>query len=340
MIALRHNATSTRRRHANNYYVLGQQCAEEGAVEQARAHLRRALTYDAAFVPALRVLANLEYSEQNFAVARELLNTALAAAPDDIELHFLLGGLELGEGHPDAALAAYQQVADLGDDSPELYFNVGLAHLFTGQPQAALDALTILIDRHPDHQRGWDALGCARRMLHDNDGAMQAFLRALEIDPTLNDARDHLAQLMIESGHPQHACPVLEVALHIEPERYSSRHLMGVALAMMLRYEEAIACWDANIAAGGATAETYHLLANAYLHLARPEMAISALETLLTLAPTYASAHLQLALLVLEHHDDAARAKRHLEQARSLDPQNPTIQNVLAATEAVLLSRT
>lgn len=334
MIAPHRSAPAARRRHAYNYYILGQQCVDDGAVDVARQHLTRALGYDPDFVPALRVLANLEYTQHHFDVARHLLQRALTQTPDDGELQFLLGGLELGDGHPEAALAAYQRAALLGDDSPELQFNVGLAYLFTSQPQPAADTLQRLLDAHPDHQRGWDALGCARRMLRDVDGAMHAFLQALEIDPMLNDARDHLAQLMLDAGHFPHARQVLETALDVDPERVSSRHLLGVALASQHRYEEAVVCWQQIIARGAATPDTYHLLANAYLHLSRTSHAIGTLETLLTLAPHHVAGHLQLALLLLEQGEHT-RARFHLEQAKTLDPQHPTVLHVLAAISDV-----
>jgi len=330
LVSRPHRPAGHRRRHAVNYYVMGQQCAEDGMLDEARRLFTRAIACDPYAAQALHALAGVEFSQNNLPEARRLLSRALALTPNDPFFYLMLGNIELGEGHPTAALDAYQRAESLGDDSPELLYNLGIAYLFTGHLVEAERVFADLVEEQPLHQRAWDGLGCARRMRKDYDGATNAFLRALQIDPGLNDARDHLAQLLIETGNVRRAQQVLEAALAFEPERPSSRHLLGMALAAMREYEEAIACWETLVEQGGATPDTYHLLANSYLQIDERDAAIATLTILVTLAPNHLSGHLQLALLYMET-GDAEHGWEHLERAKEIDPNNPTLLHVLTA---------
>lgn len=56
-------------------------------------------------------------SETDPASAQELLDRALAAYPDDADLHYMDGGLEHRAGHIDAARASYEKAAHLAPES-------------------------------------------------------------------------------------------------------------------------------------------------------------------------------------------------------------------------------
>lgn len=322
------------RRHAHNYYVMGVRRAEDGAYEEARRLMLRALRYDPSLTVVLGALAQLELSQNNTARAHDYAERLVALRPRDAASYMLLGNIALSARDPEQALLAFTRAKTLGEEAPELTFNTGLAHLLLGQGEAAAQIFGVVVAEQPENPRAWDALGCARRILHDHPGAIQAFLQALKLDPQLNDTRDHLAQLLLETGKVQYARQILEAALSIEPERPSSLHLLGVAHARQNEYAQAIRCWETILAQDDAPADTYQLLANAYLRLHDEAHARQILESLLTLFPEHAAGHIQLALLLFGSGETAA-ARRHLEQARQLDPQNPA----LAAAEALAMER-
>lgn len=324
----------TRRRHAHNFYVLGRQRAEDGAWDEARALLLRALSFDADCAPALRAIAGVEFTSENFALAKQYLERALLFDPGDPEALQLRGNMALTEGNPRGALDAYQQVEASAGSSADLTFNIGLAHLLLGNGEEAVASFAKLLTEDSENPRIWDALGCAQRLVKNHSAALQAFLRALEIDPKLNDARDHLAELLLETGNPQQAQQVLRTALAQEPKRHASRHLLGMAYAATQQFQKAAECWTAIIADRVAQAETYHLLANAYLHLNEQARAMRVLEVLVMQYPDHLPGHLQLALLLLEN-GYSEQGWHHLERARALDPLNPTVTTAFTAARAI-----
>lgn len=317
-------------RHAHNYYIMGKRCAENGALAEARRHLLHCLHHDANYLPALRILATLEYTLGDLPAARKTLSRVLTLTAPDPELMFLAGNIALSDHNPREAADAFHQAELLGGTSVELYYNMGLAHLVLGEGEPAARAVQNVLAQNPLHHRAWDALGCARRLMKDYDGALDAFKRTLQLEPGFHETRDHLAQLLMELNHADMAREVLETALADDPLRRSSRHLLGMAHAAAGNYAEAVACWETNILQGDASPEGYHLLANAYLHLNDPAQAMLTLETLVTLFPTHIPGHLQLALLYLEH-GRRAQGWEHIELARALDPNNPMLAHVMKA---------
>lgn len=325
-------AEDDRRRHAKNYVLIARRHVEDEAWEEARRLLERALACHPDNASALRTLAGVELAQGQFASARKLLEHSLALEPGDPDALFLQGNLAMSEGRYLAALEAYRQAEETGGQGNELLYNAGLAHLILGHAKDAAATFTRLLDNDPAHVHAWDGLGCAQRLAKDYETARASFEQALHLDPQVNDVRDHLAQMLLETGKLLDARTVLATALTIEPRRGSSRHLLGMVHAAQQQYPQAIACWETVIAYGGAQVETYNLLANAYLRLNDSKRALPVLEAMIKLFPYHLSGHLQLALLLLERGEHE-RGWFHLERARAIDPHHPAVRQLVSTAQ-------
>jgi tetratricopeptide (TPR) repeat protein len=326
---------AARHRHAQNCFVVASGYLEDNRLEEARALLQRGLQYDHGHLPSLRALTNLEFSFGNLDLAREYLKRIMEYEErEQAETLFLQGNIELHDGNLTEALEKYQRAAELGDRTPELDFNTGLTYLMLGHGAQAREIFERMVEEDAGNARAWDALGCALRLEKENPAAMQAFQQALQIDSQQHDTRDHLAQLLLEMGDPQQARQVLETALSYEPERVTSRHMLGLVFATLQDFPQAISCWEELVALDCALPETYHLLANAYLQQHNRYKAIATLKMVLALRTYHLPAHLQLALLLMEQ-GDIEEAWHHLEQAQALDPQNPTVVQLINAANAI-----
>ena len=324
--------TASRRRHLGNFLLLGRQHVETGNWPEAIRLLLRALECDPHSVEALRMLAGVELSRGDAVAAQQYLSRALALAPDDAENLFLQGNLALNAQDAPTALTAYTRALDLGGATPELSYNCALAHLMLGHGAPAAALLIALLDEQPENARAHDALGCAQHQQKKYNAARDSFLHALDIDPTLQEARDHLAQLLLETGKPRQAQQVLETALTMAPDRPTTRHLLGMACAGAGDYAGAVAQWEALLAAGHDTPETRYLLANAYLSLQERANALRTLHALVAAWPSHLGGQLQLAVLLLED-GDYTQGWHHLTHARTLDPGNPAVLRLLSAAQ-------
>jgi tetratricopeptide (TPR) repeat protein len=323
---------SSRRRHAQNYYLLGCAHADAGAWDEAHRLLMRAVTYAPTEVRALHALANVLLSLGRPDEAKRYLTHALACAPTDIPSLMLRGTLALQEGNLVEAEAAFRAVHSQGatDPDPDLEYYLGLCALLAGRLEEAAACFERVVLEEPAHDRAWNALGCVRHQRQDGTGAVAAFLRALELNPAASDAREHLAQLWLEMGHAAQAYKLLEAGLTHDPQRPSMRRLLGMALAAQGNFTAAVAVWEALMSEDDESAELLHLLANGYLHQRRLEPAIATLRTLVARVPSHLPAHLQLGLLLLET-GAVEDGWHHLFHAQQLDPHHPTVAHAFAA---------
>jgi hypothetical protein len=69
--------------------------------------------------------------------------------------------------------------------SPEPSLPAAAARLQANDPEGAARILAVLVEREPGNGSAWRTLGLARRRLKDTDRAIEAFRRALEVDPTV-----------------------------------------------------------------------------------------------------------------------------------------------------------
>jgi tetratricopeptide (TPR) repeat protein len=317
-------AAENRRRHAHNYCLLGQRRADAGAHEEAQQLLAQSLRFDPRYRPALRALGTVELALGHLAEAGRLLERAIVLDPTDGLSHLALGDLALAQDDPTAALAHYDRAEDAGFEGPEMRHSRGIAQLMLGDGLTARMLFLQLTNEHPDNPRAWDGLGSAQRLCGDHAMAVESFTHALKLHPGFNEARDHLAQTLLDQGQAAKARKVLLAALDLEPDRLSSRHLLAVACANDNDFAEAIDRWEALIAEGGSYPESYHMLANAYLHQGRNDDALRILRTLVTLHPDHIPGVLQLGLLLFER-GDADGGWMCLEAARAIAPDHPLV---------------
>jgi tetratricopeptide (TPR) repeat protein len=169
--------------------------------------------------------ALLEYRSGNFERAIEITTGELEENPNNVESHVVmgwslnalrqyqealdigLGGLQISQydhrliqivaeadlnlGNMPAALEyleLYVQVAPTGSQIDWVYYAMGEVFLDWGQYHRADIALTASVYHNGRNAIRWARLGYAREQLSDWQEALQAYERALQLDPDLGDA--------------------------------------------------------------------------------------------------------------------------------------------------------
>jgi tetratricopeptide (TPR) repeat protein len=77
----------------------------------------------------------------------------------------------------------------------QLNYSVGLSHLFLDRPELAIHPLTRAIAANPGYAAAQNALGIAFARQGDRAAAIEHFKRALELEPTYQEARANLAMV-------------------------------------------------------------------------------------------------------------------------------------------------
>jgi tetratricopeptide (TPR) repeat protein len=99
------------------------------------------------------------------------------------------------QGRYQLAFADYRRALELDPSNPLIPYNLGNAYLDSGQPSRAAEAFTQALALDLGFAFAYLNRGIARERLGDVAGADQDFRRTLELDPTAEQARRHLARL-------------------------------------------------------------------------------------------------------------------------------------------------
>jgi tetratricopeptide (TPR) repeat protein/mono/diheme cytochrome c family protein len=124
------------------------------------------------------------------------LETMLASAPDDTELHDDAGVLALLLGRPAVAVSHFRASAERKPQSAAAHYNVGTALTSAGL----------------------------------FDDAIAAYERALAIDPRYAKALNNLADTLMSAGRIAEAIPRYEQAVALDPSLPEARNNLGAAL--------------------------------------------------------------------------------------------------------------
>lgn len=86
------------------------------------------------------------------------------------------------------------------NDSAEIYYKKAHTSIQSGNIAEALSILSTLVDKYPAEAKGWYNLGNAYKDLKKIDEAGDCYKKALDIDPTLKEARYNWAKVRTVRG--------------------------------------------------------------------------------------------------------------------------------------------
>jgi len=149
--------------------------------------------------------------------ASQLAERALAASPNDPELHLLraLAAERLGEWK--TLLVHAERFEALAPSRAPMDINAGWALLQLGRIAEAKVRLDRAVERHPNNATAWINLGVAEKRLGAIDRAELCQRRAIELAPELPQPRLNLATLLQECGDPEGAFAVVSTVLERTP---------------------------------------------------------------------------------------------------------------------------
>ncbi|MCU7930026.1 MAG: tetratricopeptide repeat protein [Candidatus Thiodiazotropha sp. (ex Codakia rugifera)] len=81
------------------------------------------------------------------------------------------------------AIELYNRALTINPDDVESYNDLGLSLFYIGQSSRAIDVLRTGVSKQPDFQRIYLTLGFVQAQSGEKDGAIEAFEKAIELDP-------------------------------------------------------------------------------------------------------------------------------------------------------------
>ncbi|HEX4229581.1 MAG TPA: tetratricopeptide repeat protein [Bryobacteraceae bacterium] len=222
--------------------LLGSLFMDAGRGQEAIAQLTEAVKLRPRSAEAQNALGEAYNSAGEAKAAREPFEKAVAIKPDYGVAQMNLGEVLLNSGELAPASEHLNRAIKLlprGDDSA--YTRYLLAKLYTAQndvPQAA-ETLQQAIAMRPEFPQAWSDLGEARKTLLDDNAALAAFTRAVELAPNDAVAQYRLGAEYLDMNKPRIAVEHLEIAYRLSPEDQSTLNALQSALRQDNRTSEA-----------------------------------------------------------------------------------------------------
>jgi Flp pilus assembly protein TadD len=150
--------------------------------------------------------------------AEEAFRLVIAHDPGAARAWFLLGATWQMRGHPDAAVASYQEAIRLAPDFPEARNNLGVALYASRRGDEAVAVLRRAIALKPDYAEAHNNLGNALRERGEFDEAEVCYRRALQLKPDYAEARHNVGNTLKSRGDLAGALACYDQALAIRPD--------------------------------------------------------------------------------------------------------------------------
>ena len=303
--------------------------ADEGAMEEALDHGRRALALAPDEPLALKCAGMLELNGGDIGEAERLLSAALARDRTDAEVAFYLGTIAQTRGADHAAVEYYRLAAEVTPDVAETYNNLGNALLAMGRVAEATDALSHALDLRPDFAAAWNSLGNAHDALGDSEAAMADYTAALKHDPSLAAAWLNRAQLRIELGEHERAKNEIDAHLETHPDDAAGYNALGLVHQRSARHDQAVTAFRRALELRQGYLQAITNLAISTMALGRHEEAVEFYRTAADLAPDRLEtlANLGHIYQTLGRHQESAEAFR---RALEIDPDAEQVLPFLA----------
>ena len=195
------------------------------------------------------------------------LKAILAAAVDSAEAHMLLGIAYRAQNSPDLlgeAVAELRQAIALKPDLALARMTLARLYLDMARPSRAKEELETALETMPDHPQLLSLLGETDRALGNAEGSVELNRRALQIDPTLAQARYYLGLALLNLKQYAEAIHELQQVAQSGANPAESFLALSVAQLSAGHTDEAIAAVREALRADASNADEHIQLARAY----------------------------------------------------------------------------
>ena len=219
---------------------LGDALAEQGRLDEAIAHFRRAVEIEPSYANAHNNLGNALLRKGSLDEAIVHFKKAAAIQPGFAVTHYNLGNALFRKGEVDEAIAAFEKALQLAPQFAEAHNNLGAALLRKGRADEAIACFQSALRYNPDYANAHNTLCAALLQTGRLDEAI-AHVRALgAVRADLAMSYANLGNVLLEKGRADEAILYLGQALVGDPNNPLSHTNLGNALLQKGRADEAL----------------------------------------------------------------------------------------------------
>ena len=212
--------------------------------EEARGLAEELLELTPDNVDALVAAAKGRAAGGDAAGALTALQQAQTRAPGRADLHKLQGDIAVKVGDKAGALAAYRSALQLDRGYVQVWLDLGRVHEEKEELSEARKAYERALDALPTFHEAALALADLLRRSGHVRAAIVRLAEMLEQDPYDLLALLLLGRALLDDKRDPQALEAFQRALKFDPDQVEALFQLGVALARLHRYGEAVQAWE------------------------------------------------------------------------------------------------
>jgi tetratricopeptide (TPR) repeat protein len=211
----------------------------------------------------------------------------------------------------------------------------GISLFRSGDFEGAVEAFRRAVELDPDNAQAYVSLGSAYLRINRPAEAARAFRRASDLDPDSAMAHVGLGQAHKLSGDPDNAIAELNRALELDPENADATYTLALVHMDLGNIEEEARALERTVAIDPLRSPAQSRLADIYLSRGMYPEAVAALKATLTGRTPVEYVHTRLAEAYYSMGDTAA-AEEEIRKEITLSPRSASAHAVLAQLLAEL----
>jgi len=177
------------------YFAESQLRRKKGDLDKAVEFLHQAIKYDPDSLYLQRELAQFLWQKKEDRAALEVLDGIMARDPGNVENLILYGRINHALKYWEKAKSAYEKVIAEDPTQRGIYLLLGGLYADTGDLSFALQVYHKLVKQFPTSFTGYYLIGKIYALKDDPVEAKKNFLKALAVEPELDEARYELIKL-------------------------------------------------------------------------------------------------------------------------------------------------
>jgi tetratricopeptide (TPR) repeat protein len=264
---------------------LGLLCVQKGRVAEAAPQLREALRLDPARRDASDALVRILRDQAHSAVENGHSSEALAALtdaakyqPDNPDVQYELGTVELQMLLWDDAVQAFQRTLKLRENDSLALYNLGRAFGGLSRFEDARRQFASYVAVRPGDASGYCALGMTLAALERASEAREQFERSIALAPEQTESYFRHGLLDLDAKNLDEAAKNFRQVLTHDPKHAGALSGLGRVYFEQKRYPEAIEPLQRAIANDDSLREAHYYLGLTFARMRRKEEADSQLQ--------------------------------------------------------------
>ncbi len=264
---------------------LGLLYVQKNQIEEAIPQLREAVRIDTSRRDASDALLRILQDEARAAVesgdypkALSSLTEAEKYAPENLDVQFELGTVELQMSLWENAVATFQRVLKRRANDPLALYNLGRAFMGLSRFEEARQQFARYAEAHPDDASGHCALGMTLAALERVPEARQQFERSIALAPDQTESYFRLGLVDLDAKDLDEAATNFRKVLARDFQHAGALSALGRVAFEQKHYSEAIDQLQRAIASDDSLREAHYYLGLTFARVGREQEAESQLQ--------------------------------------------------------------